>query len=78
MMKGQKGYLLVHNGACNGTTKASFFISVMQRLQRWMTLYRQRQELARLSDDALKDIGMSRADIEQEVARPFWYDPMKH
>jgi uncharacterized protein YjiS (DUF1127 family) len=25
----------------------------------------------------LKDLGLSRADIYQESARPFWHDPLK-
>jgi uncharacterized protein YjiS (DUF1127 family) len=32
--------------------------------------------LASLSDEALKDIGMSRADVEFESVKPFWNDPM--
>jgi uncharacterized protein YjiS (DUF1127 family) len=78
MMKGQKGYVLIQKGARDGSADASFFSTIKRVLLRWLTLYHQRQELARLSDDTLKDIGMSRADIEREVARPFWYDPMKH
>jgi uncharacterized protein YjiS (DUF1127 family) len=78
MMKGQKGYVLIQKGARTGSVDASFFSTIKRVLLRWLTLYHQRQELARLSDDALKDIGMSRADIEQEISRPFWYDPMKH
>jgi uncharacterized protein YjiS (DUF1127 family) len=78
MMKGQKGYVLVQKHSRKAPTAARPFIALKRHVLRWLTLYRQRQELARLSDDALKDIGLSRADIEQEVARPFWYDPMKH
>jgi len=78
MMKGQKGYVLIQKGVRDGFANASFLSTIKRVLLRWLTLYRQRQELARLSDDALKDIGMSRADIEQEISRPFWYDPMKH
>nr|WP_297845026.1 DUF1127 domain-containing protein [Pseudomonas sp.] len=77
-MKGQKGYVLIQKGVRAGSANASFLSTITRVLLRWSTLYHQRQELARLSDDALKDIGMSRADIEQEVSRPFWYDPMKH
>jgi Domain of unknown function (DUF1127) len=32
---------------------------------------RQRRHLARLSDRMLSDIGLSRADVEREFARPF-------
>lgn len=57
------------------------FVSLLhaswQRLGRWHALYRQRQQLAALSDDMLKDIGLSRADIETEASRPFWDDPLR-
>jgi uncharacterized protein YjiS (DUF1127 family) len=46
-------------------------------LRRWRELARQRRQLAMLSDMALKDLGLSRADIMQESDRPFWHDPLK-
>ncbi|HGM5580932.1 TPA: DUF1127 domain-containing protein [Pseudomonas putida] len=49
----------------------------LQRLLRWQQLYRQRRQLASLSDDALHDLGLSRADTLQEVERPFWDDPLR-
>ncbi|MCF5376144.1 DUF1127 domain-containing protein, partial [Pseudomonas syringae] len=33
---------------------------------------------AQMSDGTLKDLGLSRADIQQEAERPFWDDPLKH
>jgi uncharacterized protein YjiS (DUF1127 family) len=33
--------------------------------------------LASLSDDALKDIGLSRGDVEQDRRRHFWQDPLQ-
>ncbi|WP_417791767.1 DUF1127 domain-containing protein [Stutzerimonas xanthomarina] len=48
-----------------------------QQLGRWHALYRQRQQLASLSDEMLKDIGLSRADIETETIRPFWDEPFR-
>ena len=33
---------------------------------------RERRQLAGLSDDMLKDIGVSRADVEHVVEKPFW------
>ncbi|WP_342354552.1 DUF1127 domain-containing protein [Pseudomonas saudiphocaensis] len=43
---------------------------------RLQTLYRQRQQLAALSDGMLKDIGRSRVDVGAEVSKPFWDDPL--
>jgi uncharacterized protein YjiS (DUF1127 family) len=33
---------------------------------------RQRRDLAALSDHALRDIGLSRGDVEIEIGKPFW------
>lgn len=48
----------------------------LKRPARWIELYRQRQQLASLSDEALADLGLSRADTLQESERPFWNDPL--
>lgn len=37
----------------------------------WRT-HHDRRELAMLSDAMLADIGLSRADVERELARPIW------
>lgn len=51
--------------------------AAITQLQRWRQLNRDRRELARLSDDCLRDIGLSRADVRRESARPFWDDPLR-
>jgi uncharacterized protein YjiS (DUF1127 family) len=33
---------------------------------------RQRRDLAALSDHALRDIGLSRGDVDVEIGKPFW------
>ena len=75
-MKGQKSLVLQYS-----TSQHSWFHyfthAATQRLTRWRQLHRERRELARLSDAALDDIGLSRADILREVERPFWDDPLK-
>lgn len=38
----------------------------------WSARYRQRRELLTLSDRMLKDIGISRAQAEDEGNKPFW------
>ncbi len=38
-------------------------------------LRRQRRMLVRLDDHALRDIGLSRADAQDEAARPIWDVP---
>jgi uncharacterized protein YjiS (DUF1127 family) len=73
MMKGQKGYVLVHRLSVPGLSLKTLFT----RIQRWRQLAWERSQLASMSDDALKDIGMSRADVAREVERPFWDDPLR-
>ena len=43
-----------------------------EQLLVWLERSRQRRHLAMLSDHMLKDIGMTRADVEAEVSKPFW------
>ncbi|WP_236445372.1 DUF1127 domain-containing protein [Pseudomonas syringae] len=63
----------------DGGFKAITGVPALKRhLQRWLELHRQRRLLAQMSDGALKDLGLSRADIQQEAERPFWDDPLKH
>ena len=52
-------------------------VSPLGHLLRWYELHRQREELARLSDATLHDLGLSRADIQQEAERHFWDDPLR-
>jgi uncharacterized protein YjiS (DUF1127 family) len=63
-MKGQKGFVLLAKRP---------FAGVRHALCRW----HERQLLARLSDAALKDIGLLRDDVEQERRLPVWQDPLR-
>jgi uncharacterized protein YjiS (DUF1127 family) len=38
----------------------------------WLERARQRRQLRQLGDHMLKDIGLSRADVEAEASKPFW------
>jgi len=38
----------------------------------WRARYTRRRVLAQLDDHLLYDIGLTRADVERELARPFW------
>ncbi len=77
MMKGQKGYVLVGRTPSRDSWGERMLRAVTGRILRWYELHRQRQQLARLNDSALKDLGLSRADIHHESERPFWDDPMR-
>lgn len=43
-----------------------------QALAAWMARSRQRQHLAELNDHMLRDLGLSRADVQFEIKKPFW------
>lgn len=75
-MKGQKSLVLLYPQPRHGGF-SHLITGVIRQLARWRQLHHQRMELARLSDAALHDIGMSRVDVLQEVERPFWDDPLK-
>ena len=44
----------------------------MELVLLWRARARDRQELARLSDRMLRDIGITRLDAERELRKPFW------
>jgi uncharacterized protein YjiS (DUF1127 family) len=39
----------------------------------WIDRYRQRRMLSSLSDHMLKDIGVTRADVDREAGKRFWH-----
>lgn len=75
-MKGQKGYALVSTGRLQGRRPFEILRAVGRQFSRWWQLAEQRRRLATLDDAALKDLGLSRADVIQESERSFWDDPM--
>ena len=46
--------------------------SVIETLRVWRRRMRERDQLARLDDRMLSDIGMSRAEAEFLASKPFW------
>ncbi|WP_371856726.1 DUF1127 domain-containing protein [Pseudomonas sp. Irchel 3A5] len=77
MMKGQKGYVLVLKTRSRDSWFERLLRSIRRHASRWSELHRQRRQLASLSDAALKDLGLSRADVYREAEQHFWKDPMK-
>ncbi|MFY0991068.1 DUF1127 domain-containing protein [Halomonas sp. C05BenzN] len=43
-----------------------------RRLARWNRLRHERHQLGELSDDLLRDIGLTRREALREARRPFW------
>lgn len=67
-MKVQKGFV--------GLAKRPL-LGLLHTIARWQTVHEERQRLATLSDDALKDIGLNRSNVEQERHLHFWQDPLR-
>ena len=47
-------------------------VAVFEVLAAWQDRRRQRSTLARLDDRMLRDIGITYADVEGEITKPFW------
>lgn len=39
----------------------------------WQARQRERRQLASLDDAVLKDLGLTRVDVEREIRKPFWH-----
>ncbi|HWV10397.1 MAG TPA: DUF1127 domain-containing protein [Pseudomonas sp.] len=77
MMKGQKGYAIAGAMPRQVASLGGLLRMIGRQLMRWQQLMKERRQLASLSDGALKDMGLSRADVLQESERPFWDDPLR-
>jgi uncharacterized protein YjiS (DUF1127 family) len=51
---------------------AGLLAGAIDRLLLWQERARDRRALAGLDNHMLRDIGLSRADLEAEVVKPFW------
>lgn len=47
----------------------------IERILTILDVRKSRIDLARLSDEQLRDVGLTRNDVEQELARPSWDVP---
>ncbi|QKE63588.1 DUF1127 domain-containing protein [Aquipseudomonas campi] len=76
-MKGQKGYAVAQSISIGRVRPLYLLKAAWRQVVRWWELAEQRRRLAMLDGHALKDLGLSRADVLQESERPFWDDPLK-
>lgn len=61
--------------ACHLTEQSTPARTWLQTIALWIARHRQRkalEEVAQLNGHLLRDIGLSRAEILREAARPFW------
>lgn len=54
------------------TAKAGMFSRILDIVLGWAERARQRRHLAQLDDRLLRDIGISRVEVEAEVSLPLW------
>jgi uncharacterized protein YjiS (DUF1127 family) len=47
-------------------------VTVFDTVLDWQDRARQRNRLGEMDDHLLRDVGLSRADLEHEAAKPFW------
>lgn len=52
--------------------RTGFISRIIVILIDWQERANQRHALASLGDAALRDLGLSRADVEIEISKPFW------
>ncbi len=55
-------------------TPVRILLKMLDASLAWAEVSRQRRALLALSDDMLKDIGISRAQANLEGSKPFWRD----
>ena len=62
----------IHLGPTGRKVGAPLSFRVVDLMLSWVERARQRRHLAELDDRLLRDIGVSRAEVEAEISRPFW------
>ena len=50
----------------------ALIVNAMDTVLDWQDRARQRHHLGEMDDHLLRDIGLSRADLEYESSKPFW------
>ncbi len=55
-----------------GKRIASLLVATWDKLLLWQYRAQERHNLARLDERMMKDMGISAADIERELSKPFW------
>ena len=53
------------------------FADLARRIADWLHHRATRRSLVRLDERTLKDVGLTRADVDREYDRPFW-EPVDH
>jgi uncharacterized protein YjiS (DUF1127 family) len=62
----------IARGRTAATVPARPAAGVLGTLRAWTERWRHRARLLELDDRMLRDVGLSRADVELEASKPFW------
>ncbi len=65
-------YLSNHVEKLSASVPRSLTTRLFHLILCWQERWLQRRRLEEMDDTSLRDIGLSRADIAQEVRKPFW------
>jgi uncharacterized protein YjiS (DUF1127 family) len=64
--------LALPHGTARTRDRGALAARAIELLMVWHERARQRRQLQSLNDQMLRDIGLGRADVEVEAAKPFW------
>jgi|GEM_PF-2151638 len=53
-------------------TPSTIIFGLVQILMKWHQRSLDRHRLANLNDHLLRDVGLTRGDVEREIEKPFW------
>ena len=72
--KGNGQAAIVYRGPDLGTIGLirSTLLRLVDQLLTWQDRARERAHLRDLNDHMMKDLGLSRADVDREASKPFW------
>jgi uncharacterized protein YjiS (DUF1127 family) len=56
----------------NGNRSTSYWNNVRHQFTEWRRRSQSRSELQFLSDQSLRDIGLTRCEVHREATKPFW------
>lgn len=65
-------YLANHVEKLSAPAPRSLTVKLLNLLLSWQERWIERRRLEEMDDTTLRDIGLTRADIHQEVRKPFW------
>jgi uncharacterized protein YjiS (DUF1127 family) len=70
------GHVALRASTSAASTRVAAYLLAARRMAHMVWLWHSRTEsrraLSMLSDHVLRDIGLTRADVDREVMKPFW------